>query len=55
MNQEIKTISPSKNEFQNIGTHQNCSLKNPFQNMGAERFQQTIANKKLINITEKRC
>ena len=55
MNQEIKTISPSKNAFQNIGTHQNCSLKNAFQNMGAERFQQTIANKKLINITEKRC
>ena len=27
MNQEIKTIAPSKNAFQNIGTHKNCSHK----------------------------
>ena len=42
MNQEIKTIAPSKNAFQN---------------MGALRFQQMITNKKvnLQILSKKRC
>ena len=31
MNQEI--IAPTKNAFQNIDAHQNCSLENAFQNI----------------------